>query len=162
MNELQSQNITDFMFWPSVHRKTVKAGINAAHKQIVADAYEKDLPEVAIAEDDILFTSPNSWKYFLEKKPKEFDLYLSMVYLGDPDKDGIVKDFTGMTCYIVSKKFYPTFLTVPDDEHIDRALSGTGVFFVCHPFIAKQYNGFSANTGKSENYDQLLTGREFL
>lgn len=163
MKEVTSQTVSiDIEFWDAVYLPSVKAGINAAHKQIVEYAKLAEWDEVCIAEDDLKFSSNNSWEYFLNNKPTDFDLYLSMVYLGQPDENNIVKEFTGMTMYVVAKRFYDTFLSVDPNEHIDIALAGLGTYKVCKPFIAKQYNGFSHNTGKAENYDILLKNREFL
>lgn len=163
MKELEIQNITDYEFWPAVYLPSIKASINAAHKQIVRYAQLAGWDGVCIAEDDLHFSSEKSWEYFLEHQPSDFDIYLSMVYLGEIYDDNKVRDWTGLTLYIVKSHFYETFLSVPDDEHIDRELSKTGgLFKVCMPFVAKQFNGFSANTGKQENYDLLLRNREFL
>jgi hypothetical protein len=111
-------------------------------------------------EDDVRFTNPNSFKYFLENKPKDFDIYLSGIYIGEILEDNSVKSFTGFHCYIVNERFYDEYLSVPDDEHIDRALSNLGKYYVCNPFIAIQYNGFSYNTKMDMNYDDLLRERE--
>lgn len=159
--ELEIQGIENYELWQGVFLPSIKKSINLAHKQIVEYANVAGWEEVCIAEDDIEFTHPNSWNYFLNQKPKDFDIYLSMVYLGQPDENGIVKDFTGLTLYIVSRRFYETFLSVDENEHIDRALMGLGKYVVCHPFIAKQHNGWSSNTGKMENYDELLKNRQF-
>jgi hypothetical protein len=75
-------------------------------------------------------------------------------------KDNSVKEFSGFHCYIVNKKFYETYLSLPDDAHIDRALAGLGKYYVSSPFIAIQHNGFSYNTKMEMNYDDLLIGRE--
>lgn len=163
MKEIASQiGLSDFELWDGIYLPSIKASINAAHKQIVRYAQLAGWDEVCIAEDDLIFSSPNSWEYFLEHKPKDFDLYLSMVYLGTPDENNEVKDFTGLTMYIVKSKFYEKFLSVPDDDHLDRLLAGLGKYVVCQPFVAKQSNGFSSNTGKEENYDELLRNRTFL
>jgi hypothetical protein len=161
--QLRSNNVTDYEFWEGVYRPSIKASINEAHKQIVMYAKIAGWKEVCIAEDDLIFTSPKSWEYFLDNKPKDYDLYLSMIYLGEPDENNEVKDFTGLTMYCVHERFYDTFLNTPYDDHLDRLLSKTeGKFVVCNPFVAKQTNGFSSNTGKMENYDQLLINRRFL
>lgn len=159
MKELEVQGIYDYELWPALLKKTRKESINAAHKQIVEYAIVAGWDKVVIAEDDIKFTNPLSWKYYLSNEPDDYDIYLSMVYLGDIDKNNCVKSFTGMTLYTVSKRFYEKFLSVNDDEHIDRALGGIGKFVVCNPFIAIQYNGWSSNTGKEEKYDNLLLNR---
>jgi len=160
--ELDRQRITNFEFWDAIYLNSVKAGINAAHKQIVEYARLAEWDEVCIAEDDLQFTSDKSWEYFLAHKPKDFDIYLSMIYLGQPDENNEVKEFTGLTLYIVSRRFYDTFLSVDPSEHIDRALAGLGKYVVCSPFVAKQFNGVSSNTGKWESYDKLLENRIFL
>jgi hypothetical protein len=160
--ELETQGITDYEFWPGIYLPSIKASINAAHKQIVRYAQLAGWDEVAIAEDDLIFSSPYSWIFFLDKKPNDFDLYLSMIYLGTPNENNEVKDFTGLTMYIVKSKFYEKFLSVPDDDHLDILLAGLGKYVVCHPFVAKQSNGFSSNTGKEETYDDLLKNRTFL
>lgn len=163
MTELSTQGILDYEFWPGVFVPSIKRSINLAHKQIVYYAKIAEWDEVVIAEDDIKFTHPDSWKYFLKNKPEDYDLYLSMVYLGWPDENGIVKDFTGLTLYMVHSRFYENFLSVSEDEHLDRALSQAGgKFVVCNPFVAIQYNGHSSNTGKMENYDNLLAGRKLF
>jgi len=163
LEELERQGIEDYEFWDAIYLPSVKAGINAAHKQIVRYAQLAGWEEVCIAEDDLQFTNEKSWEYFLEHKPSDYHLYLSMIYLGEPDENNIVKEFTGLTLYIVKSDFYEKFLSVPGDDHIDHLLSKTGgKFVVCKPFVAKQFNGLSSNTGKWESYDKLLKNREFL
>lgn len=160
VDELYKQGIKDYELWEGIYLPhSVKASINAAHKQIVKYARLAEWEEVAIAEDDLKFTHPNSWNYFLSQKPKDFDIYLSMIYSGDIDENNCVKKFTGMTLYIVAKRFYDTFLSIPDEEHIDQALANFGKYVVCNPFVAMQYDGFSGNTGKNEQYETLLQGR---
>lgn len=163
MQELDRQDICDFEFWDSVYNgKSVKSAISEAHRRIVEYAKLAEWPEVLIAEDDFVGTHPDSFKFFLSQKPKEYDMYLSMVYLGDLDDRNRVKSFTGMTMYFVNQKFYDRFLSVDPEEHIDRALAGLGDFVVCNPFAFVQRNGFSSNTGKAENYDNLLINRNLF
>lgn len=161
MQELATQKITDYEFWPGVYVPSIKRSINLAHKQIIEYGQVAGWEQTIVAEDDIQFTHPNSWNYFLSQMPEDYDIFLSMIYLGWPDENGVVKDFTGLTLYSVHSRYYETFLSVPEDEHLDRALSQTkGKFVVCNPFVAIQYNGWSSNTGKMEVYDNLLSGRE--
>jgi len=162
LEELNKQGVIDYEFWDAIYLPSIKASINAAHKQIVEYAMLSGWDEVCIAEDDLVFSSERSWKYFIDNKPEDFDIYLSMVYLGQPDENNIVESFTGMTLYVVHSRFYEKFLSVDSNEHIDRALGGLGKFVVCNPFVALQRNGFSSNTGKVENYDSLLKNRTFL
>lgn len=160
LEELDRQGVEDYDFWDGVYLPSVKAGINAAHKQIVEYAKLRGDEMVCIAEDDMVGTHEKSWEYYLSKIPKSFDLYLSMVYLGQPDEENMVKEFTGMTLYTVHQRFYDIFLSVDPNEHIDRALDNLGEYVVCDPFTFIQRNGHSANTGKDEIYDSLLVNRK--
>lgn len=163
LKELQTQGITDYELWDGIYLPhSIKASINAAHKQIVEYARLAEWDEVGIAEDDIKFTHPKSWEFFLNNKPNDFDIYLSMIYSGEIDENNQVRKFTGMTMYAVSSRFYDAFLSVPDDDHIDQLLAGKGKFIVCNPFVAVQYDGFSSNTGKNEVYGTLLQGRNIF
>lgn len=160
LSELNRCGITDYTLWPGVFAGSVKKSINLAHKEVVKWALENDLDEVVIAEDDLLPTHPNSWKYYLDNRPLVFDLYLSSVFLGDVDNDNRVKEFTGLTLYTISKRFYVKFLMTPDDEHLDHALVGLGDFRVCPKFCFIQSDGLSSNTGKWETYTQFFQNRE--
>lgn len=162
INELDAQGISDYEFWDGVYLPSIKASINAAHRQIIQYAKLAGWDETFIAEDDIKFSAAGAWDYFLKQKPESFDIYLGGIFLGEPDEKGIVKDFTGMTCYCVSKHFYETFLSVDPYEHIDRSLSGKGKFMVCEPFICTQWDGISGNTGKEESYGYLQRNRNFF
>jgi len=162
MEELRNQQIEQFEFWDGIYLPSIKKSINLAHKQIVEYANVAGWEEVMIAEDDIKFSSPGAWDYFLSRKPGNYDLYLGGVFLGQPDESGIVKDFTGLTLYCVNQKFYNTFLGVPEEEHLDIALAGLGKYVVCDPFVVTQHDGWSSNTGKWEEYGELQKNRRFF
>lgn len=160
LNELQRQGINEFSLIDGIHDKTsVVRAINLSHKKIVWQALEDGLPEVCIFEDDIKFIDLGAWDYFLANKPKDFDLYLGGIYLGDILPDNTVKSFTALHCYTIHSKFYATFLSTPDNQHLDRSLDNLGDYHVCNPIIAVQHAGWSANTGKEETYDNLLQNR---
>lgn len=162
IEEINRQQITNYTLWDSVYLPSVKASINEAHRQIVRYARLAEFDSVIIAEDDFIGTHPNSFKYFLSKIPKKYDLFLSMIYMGDIDENNKVKSFTGMTLFSCHSSFYDTFLSVDPEEHIDRALAGLGDYHVCNPFAFIQRNGRSSNTGQNEVYDTLLQGRELF
>lgn len=162
MEEIRTQGITNFKFWDGIYLPSIKKSINLAHKQIVEYAKIAEFPSVIIAEDDIQFTHPDSYRYFLSRMPEKFDLYLGGVFLGDPDDRNRLSFFTGLSLYAVSEGFYDKFLSTPDDEHLDRALDGLGEYIVCRPFVCRQHNGWSSNTGKYESYDYLLRNRTFF
>lgn len=162
LNELEKQGIGYYELWEGiVDKHSTKKGINLSHKQIVEYAKLADWDEVLIMEDDVRFCGEGAFDYFLESKPKEFDLYLSGIYLGEILPNNTVKSFSGLHCYVVHSRFYDKFLNTPNDEHIDRILSNLGEYKVCNPFAAIQYNGFSSNTRKEENYDYLLQDKDF-
>jgi len=161
IKELAEQGITNYSIFPAIHDITsVKKGINLAHKSVIEYAQLAGFEEVCVMEDDIKGTHPNSWNFFLQNKPKDFDIYLSGIYTGVIQPDNSVRNWCGFHCYIVAKRFYETFLSVEDDAHIDQALSGLGKVYVCNPFAFIQYEGISSNTGKFEAYDHLLQGRD--
>lgn len=163
MNELETQGINDYEFWPGVYKyDSAKENINAAHKQIVEYAKVAGFESVAIAEDDIKFFAPGAWDYFIKNTPTDYDLYMSSVYVGDIAQDNTVSDFCGFGLYIVHSHFYDKFLSADKYDHIDRAMKGLGRFIVCDPFIAGQWDGFSSNTGKEETYGNLMNGRKIF
>src|SRR5262245_60079986 len=91
--QLSCQGITDYTIWNGIIDNNLAAkGISQAHKQIVRHAKENRLPEVLIAEDDLKFTAKGAFRFFLENKPQDFDLYLSSIYWGDLKKDNTVDD----------------------------------------------------------------------
>lgn len=159
--ELSNQGIDQYTIFPGIHdRRSVKAGINLAHKSVIEYAKEAGFEEVCVMEDDLKACHPtDSWRYFLNQKPKYFDIYLSGIYMGEILPGNVVKNFCGFHCYIVHQRFYDTFLSTEEDAHIDQALAGLGKYVVCEPFAFVQYEGVSSNTGKFESYDRLLQGR---
>lgn len=163
IQQLSEQGISDYEFWDGVYKyDSAKQNINAAHRQIVEYAMLAEWPEVAIAEDDVHFFAPGAWDYFVSNKPQDYDLYLSSIYVGDIKEDNTVTDFCGFGLYIVSPRFYKTFLSVNPYEHIDHEMKGKGRFVVSNPFIADQFDGWSSNTGKEEKYGNLLNGRKIF
>lgn len=163
MKEIETQNITNYTFWDGIYKyDSAKENINAAHKQIVEYAKLAEFDSVIIAEDDVSFFAPGAWKYFLDNRPKDYDLYLSSVYVGDIKEDNTVDSFCGFGLYIVHSMFYDKFLAANPHEHIDRAMKGLGKFVVCSPMVAEQTDGFSSNTGKDEKYRNLLDGRNLF
>lgn len=163
MKELESQNIYKYMLFPSVyHPKGAKEGINLAHRQCVEYAKVAGFSEICVMENDISFLGDGAFDYFIKRKPEDFDLYLAGAYVTNFNKDGTLHDFCGFHCYIVKDHFYDTYLSVPYDEHIDRAMAGMGKFILCDPMIAVQHSGYSSNTGKFENYDSLLQDKRLF
>jgi hypothetical protein len=170
MEEFRQQGIDPTKIWEPVFAKTVVESINLSHKAIVRYAKDNNLKEVCIIEDDCFWPARDGWQYFLNKKPDEFDIYLAgcyarilldgdisisrtkmsngMIYCGEQ-----IKGFTGLHCYIISNKYYDTFLATTQDGHIDTLQDGRGDFVVCHPMAALQRPGWSSNNMAQVNYN---------
>lgn len=161
--ELKYQGIEEFRVWDAIFDpKGAQRGINRAHKQIIRWAKDEGLPEVLVFEDDIRFCGKGAFDYFLSQKPDDFDIYLGGIYYGKIENGLIAGRFAALHCYVVNSRFYDTFLSTDNNEHLDGALSGLGKFVVCHPFAAVQYNGYSQNNKHYCNFDLLLENRELL
>lgn len=139
-----------------------KRGIAKAHKQIIQWAYDHSLPSVIIAEDDVKFFSLGAFDYFIENEPEDYDLYLGGIIYGNLHKDNSVKDFSGLTLYKINHRFYSTFLSLPEENDIDRPLANKGLYIVCNPFVVTQHNGFSDNKGEYQEYDLYLQNRKLF
>lgn len=160
--ELSTQNITDYKIWPGIIESHPKNGIAKAHKQIIQYARNEALDSILICEDDIKFTAPRAFHYFLSTQPLDYDIYLGSVIWGNVQKDNSVTDFAGTTLYIIKQEFYDTFLSLPENIDIDKALCGKGRFVVCSPFVAIQHNGYSDNYQEYRDYDFFIKDRKLF
>jgi|ERR1044072_1803234 hypothetical protein len=160
-NELDTQGI-DAKFWPCIpDSNDVVRSINLSHKQIVQFAVDHHIPEICIMEEDVMFTAPDSWQYFLDNKPQDFDLYLGGAYgLNEAAYSRIrlhpgsvaIHNFAGLHCYIINETYYDKFLSISENQHIDNQ-PGMGRFYVCSPFVALQRPGYSYNARREVNYN---------
>lgn len=139
--------------------------ISLAHKTAVRTAQRQGLPYALVMEDDCWFPSTDGYRWWLDQCPqgkgRHFDLYLGGVYAA-PDgirQDGYIKRFSGMHCYLVAARFYATFLSLPEDQHIDAALTGLGIYFVCQPFAAIQREGYSDQRKQQTDDHWRVEGR---
>lgn len=162
-NDLVRHGI-EHRYWcaiPDAH--SVIRSINMSHKQIVQHAIDEKLPEILIMEEDVMFTAPGAFEYFLANKPDRFDLYLAGAYgLSDMSKYLEsntrvipIANFAGLHCYIIGENYYEKFMETPSDFHIDDQ-PNKGKFFVCFPFAALQYPGWSSNNRKMVNYNESI------
>ena len=155
MNELATNEV-DYKIWDAIvlPSEPVYKSINLSHKQIVRYAKSIGLDEVAIGEDDLMFTSPDSWKYFLDNKPEKYELYLASTYIMPVSANQIC----GFHCYMVHSRFFDTFLATDDNDHIDTLFNNIkGDYKICYPFAALQSSGWSANNKAVVNYNNLLS-----
>lgn len=162
MRELAEQGIVDYRIWDPVEcPESVIQSINLSHKQIIRWAKENDLPEVFVLEDDCQFTAPGAWNRFLEDMPPfPFDIYLGGTYGLSKPITGKTDQINGFHCYVMRKRFYDTFLSVPDDRHIDTALDRLGLFYVEYPFIAIQRPGWSSNSRAFSDKNVTLSNED--
>lgn len=136
-------------FWPGNYDDPKKrcTNISRAFKQIVRWAKDQNMPHVCIAEDDMLFTSPNAWKYYLENIPKDYDLYLGGIYNGELfEKTRIVNGYSGNTLVTVHERFYDFFLKADENMDLDNYLGMFAFekrYIVCYPFVVKQIGHWS-------------------
>ena len=162
LGEFITQGITKYKFWAAViDRKTVVESINASFKNIVARAKGQGYKKVIIAEQDLFFTHPKAWEYFLKNEPKEYDVYIAGSYLNDSRyiwEAPLVKvnEWVGNQLIIIHERYYDTFLALDNEAHIDTVQKDKGDFYVCYPFIGLQRAGFSRNNLAICDYNQSL------
>lgn len=172
MKEFSEQGITDYSIMEGIiDLAAVFRGINHAHKLVVRLAREQKMENVIIGEDDLKFTAPGAWNYFLEQLElnKDADIFLSMIYEGKiNEQNRVVKDglsFSGLTLYSVQAKFYDSFLGMKELSHLDKELGSFADkydFRVCYPFTTKQMDGYSDQKKKDCKYDHYLKGRKLF
>jgi hypothetical protein len=161
MKELSHQKINDYKIWDGIKMIPTKTGISRAHKQIIKYAKENNLEQVCVAEDDICFYGSGAWEYFLTNVPNNFDLFLGGYYGGKPDENNVMNRFDSLTLYVCHSRFYDTFLSVPENLHLDGALSLSGGKIVaCNPMVCHQMeNNFSEQRGRYANDSIRLKGK---
>lgn len=156
----------EIMWHEGIHnKKNPKQEITKGHQRIVQFAKDNNMPEIIISEDDLNFLHPNSFNYFIENKPKSFDLYLAFVYVGDVEGNRVVSSFSGgMSLYVINERFYDFFLNFESNQHIDRGIGkyGREFEFIVPPKIClEQTGGFSDNMKRSiTSYRVYFEGRE--
>lgn len=163
---------TSFTLVEGIRDIPIYKGIAQAHINAVQIAKSKGWRQVLIMEDDIFFPSRFFHKYIteaLQNTPEDWDILLASVY----KSKGLIKyneywsrtkDFSGLTFYIVNEKVYQAILEFDKSGHIDRAMVTELKLncYVINNFVAIQYDGFSDNTGKEEEYSKLLINFEIL
>ena len=143
-------------------------GCNRSHKKCIKWAIENKLPSILIFEDDFLLNTPNSINYIFDaykNLPKDFDISLFGYYFLAPNKKRInnywnqITDFCALQMYLVNEKAYDKILNLKDDYHIDRLMGRdyTLIKYATNLLPTRQANGFSDNSGKETNYDDMLT-----
>lgn len=142
-------------------------GCNRSHKKCIKWAIENHLSSILIFEDDFLLHSNNSINYINEAfnhLPNDYDIALFGYYFLDNNRKPVnkywqkINDFCALHCYLVSEKGYDKILSLREDYHLDR-LIGRDNSIIKYATIkcpTRQMNGYSDNSGKETNYDDLL------
>lgn len=162
--ELKEQGINDFVLHPGIYNPdNPKKAIHEGHRDIVQLAKDNNWENVIIAEDDIKFTNPNSWQYFLSQIPEVYDLFFGLLYQGEIKDNRVVNGFNGcMTLYVVHNRFYDTFLSQPVDTHVDVQLGNVCFqheFKIIPQYCVIQRGGYSLNRREIQFYDVYLENK---
>lgn len=161
MSEFESQGIDDYKIWDCIMLPNVVESISESFKMIIQKAKDNGLKEVCLAEDDVMFPNKNGWEYFLENKPKDYDVYIGGSYLVDMNNVYAaplvkVNEWVGNQLIIVNEKYYDKWLNTNSKDHCDTVHKGLGDFYVCFPFAALQRSGWSANMQTTVNYNNQI------
>lgn len=140
-----------------------RIGISRSFKRIVRWAKENGMDRVTIGEDDLLFSDPGAWKYYLENIPEDYDLYLGGIYSGYVREGRLVSSYAGHSLITLHNRFFDFFLSHPEDGlHIDRWLGqhyADKVYRVCTPFVVTQVPTFYSDNHKAmASHASLIEG----
>lgn len=157
----------NYEIWDGIFNPAVMPYINItkSHQMIVRDAKDKGLKSIAIAEDDLRFSSEYSLKCFTDNIPEEYDLYFGMIYSGNIQDRRITHGFSGMQFYMIHSRFYDRFLQAPDNKHLDMWLGQDChkyQFYCCDPFICYGESGWSDNFNRPWKFEESKLPRNLL
>ena len=166
IHELDYANVKDYTIIEGFYEgSNTKMAIHKGHARIVKLAKEQGFDNCIIAEDDIKFSSPDSYEYFIRQIPESYDLFSGLIYHGSIDENNkILNGANGiMTLYSIHARFYDFFLSLDTNTHVDIELGNTSFkheYFICHPFVCFQRNGYSFNRRNDQNYDVYLENKK--
>lgn len=161
--ELESQNIdlSNVTFIPPVYMENPKNGVSAAHKNCIRYAKEKGWKRVIVMENDIRFTHPNSFNFFLEgfnELPDDWEIYLGGAYsykFRENINENLhhITNFHAFHLYAVNSEYYDGYLNIRDDWHIDVALGYEANTYLRFPIPSIQHNGYSESFKRDLEHD---------
>lgn len=152
-------------FWEGVINKHGGVGITQAFKKIVRWAKENNLPMVPIGEDDLQFSAPGAWQYYLDNMPEDFDIYSGGIYSGQLEGNRIVNGYSGNTLITIKNHFYDFILSANEDPkglglgHLDRWLGCFAFekkYIVSMPYVVLQSEGYSDNLRRETRHSSYL------
>jgi len=166
VKELDSEGITEYSIIEGFYDpKNIKKAIHKGHQLIVRLAKEQGMEYCIIAEDDLKFTAPGAWKYFISQIPESFDLFSGVVYSASMEGNRVMNGASGiMSLYVVSKRHYDFFLSMNTNNHVDREAGLTAYkheYYVCDPQVVIQRGGYSFNLRQSMTYEVYMEGKSF-
>lgn len=153
-------------FWEGEIAKQGFIGISRSFKRIVQWAKENNLERVHIGEDDLLFSAPGAWQYYLENIPESYDIFYGGIYAGEIENNRIKNGYSGHTLITVHNRFYDFFLSIKESDHCDRQLGNFAFekeFIVCSPFVVYQIpDTYSDNHRKVVSHEEYLKEMKFF
>ncbi len=140
------------------------AGINLSFRKIVEWAKENNEPRVTIGEDDILFSAPLAWQYYLDNIPDEYDIFSGGVYSAQVENGRIMNGYSGHTLITIKNTFYDEFLRISKEaldnsRHLDRNLGMYAFeknYRIINPFVCSQLEGYSDNHRRETKHASYL------
>lgn len=169
LKEIETQHIDSWVTMPAVKgpHKSYE-NIAQAHKNCIKKAMNENLDRVVILEDDVLFVAPGAYNRFLELSetlPPNWEVFVAGSYdyqkIGEYS-DSIVKvsSFSGLHCYMVSRRYYKKFLETSPKSHLDKLLRGA--LYMAVPMLALQHDTYSDNVKRVTNYNNTHLKRKNL
>lgn len=156
-----------YRFWDAPDDRSIMPFVNISrgHKSIVSHAKRRGYNSVLIGEDDLRFSCKNSLPYFLLNIPDSYDLYFGVLYTATIQDGRVTNGFSGLQFYSISSKFYDTFLSAPENRHLDQWLGSQCYkyeFFCSDPFVAFGESGYSNNFHKQWVFKEENLPRKLL
>lgn len=178
ISELRSKSI-EFKLFNAVNDKLYPfRGLAESVKSIIRCEYYND--SVLILEDDVMFHSSNSFRYFTEivdciiKKHPETDYVLGGASFvrspgNEPPKECYfpVFEFSGTHCIVILKKMYDWFLEHNFMDNYDADISAlthnTGFKgFAVYPFVARAASGYSDIRQRGVDDDKFFSKFQYI
>ena len=163
LKQSQEQQFS-YRLWPAIEHDNPVTSCTLAHKQIVKWAKDNEQPSVWIMEDDVMFTAPKAADNFIYYRPVVYCIYTAGMYGTHKFWDrrsgyDYPKSMSGTHCYLVHKRAYDRFLALPEDIHLDLAISNEFGFqnktelVLAKPMYAIQIPGYSDMLGQIVDYN---------
>jgi hypothetical protein len=182
LEQLSSQGIEEWNISPAIYANTRRSkdagrvGVALAHKKIVEDNYNKE--QITIFEDDIVFTSKDSWKKYwewYEELPENWQVYTGGCYrinskVSVTDNLEMLRGFGGAHFYTIRKRYYDKFLACPESKHIDTHMGETATVYAPKLLVSRQMElDFEGKDARSErkgnrivNYKSIRRRHKYL